>query len=132
MSAITGLFVFAAMSFVLVSFAVLYTYASLGFGYGFSANRPQVEKSAFYRRVDRSYMNHVENAALVVPLLGVIALLGLDSPEIRTGVLVLICARIGFVIGYMSGIPYARLPFFMAGSLTSLYLLYLVMAHWPA
>jgi uncharacterized MAPEG superfamily protein len=120
------------MSFALVSFAVLYTYASLGFRYGFSANRPEVEKSAFYRRVDRSYMNHVENAALVVPLLAGIALLGLDSPEIRTGVLVLIVARIGFVLGYMSGIPYARLPFFMVGSLASLYLMYLAMTLWPA
>jgi uncharacterized MAPEG superfamily protein len=132
MSAVTGLFVFAAMSFALVSFSVLYTYASQGFGYGFSANRPQVEKSAFYRRVDRTYMNHVENAALVVPLLAAIALLGLDSPEIRTGVLVLILARIGFALGYLSGIPYARLPFFMAGSLTSLYLLYVAMTNWPA
>lgn len=132
MSALTGLFAFAALSIVLVSFSVLYTYASLGFGYGFSANRPEVAKSAFYQRLNRTYMNHVENAALAVPLLAGIALLGLDSPEIRTGVLLLILARIGFAVGYLSGIPYARLPFFAVGSLTSLYLLYLSMTLWPA
>lgn len=120
-------FEFALIGFALVTMTaltieILYAYGSQGIGYGFSSNRPVVEKSALGLRIQRAYQNQIESAAYIVPVLVGSSLLGVtgEGPALAAAVIVL--GRAAFVVLYYTGIPFIRILGFSCGSLGSLYL----------
>lgn len=129
MSLEIALVCFGLITFATIGFEILYTYATLGFGFGFSSLRPVVEKTGFALRVERVYRNQVESTAYIVPALAAAALLGVQSPAAMTTALVIVLGRLGFVLTYYTGIPFLRVPFFVMGSFGSLYLMYLILTQ---
>ncbi len=105
----------AALQFVLIAMDVTYTYATRGFGYGFSSNRAPVERGAFGRRIENAYRNQVEANAYAVPVLAAAAIIGLASPMASLAVLVHVGCRLAFALAYYTGIPFIRVPFWVAG-----------------
>ena len=59
---------FGVITFTVIAVEIFYTYATQGFGFGFSSNRPVPEKSALGLRIERVYRNQVEASAYVVPI----------------------------------------------------------------
>ena len=110
---------FGLITFATIGFEILFTYATQGFGFGFSAQRPVIERSGFALRVERIYRNQVESAAYVVPALGVAALMDLT---VGLACLLIVIGRAGFVLTYYTGIPFIRVPFFALASFPSLYI----------
>ena len=67
MTFVTALVLYGLLTLVLLGNEIFYTYATQGFGYGFSANRGPVERSPLALRIQRAYQNQVESAAYGVP-----------------------------------------------------------------
>ena len=119
--------VFGLITFATIGFEVMFTYATQGIGFGFSAQRAVLEKTGFALRVERVYRNQVESAAYIVPALAAAALSGLSSSEALATCLIIVLGRTGFCLTYYTGITFIRVPFFAMGSFGSLYLIYLVL-----
>lgn len=83
MTPITALAAFALTSIAMIGFEIMYTYATQGFGFGFSANRPNVALSPFAIRVKRALQNQTESAMYIVPLVVAVHLLGLTGQGVR-------------------------------------------------
>ncbi|PTX56356.1 MAPEG family protein [Litoreibacter ponti] len=118
----TALIGFALVTMTALTIEIVYAYVTQGFGYGFSSNRPIVEKSALGLRIQRAYQNQVESAAYIVPVLVGSAMLGIsgDGPALAAAIIVF--GRAAFVLLYYTGIPFIRILGFTCGSLGSLYL----------
>lgn len=127
MSLLSALAWFGLITVVLVATEIMYTYATQGFGFGFSSNRPQVELSAFGIRMKRTLQNHVESAAYIVPALAAAQLAGLRGDHIELAALLIVCGRAAYAALYYSGLPFIRVPAFMLGTLGSLYLFAIVL-----
>ncbi|WP_299733943.1 MAPEG family protein [uncultured Tateyamaria sp.] len=120
-------FEFALVGFALVTMTALtieiaYAYISWGFGYGFSSNRPIVERGALGLRIQRAYQNQVESAAYIVPVLAGAAFLGVTGEGPTLAAAIIVFGRAAFVLLYYTGIPFIRILGFTCGSLGSLYL----------
>lgn len=120
---------FGLITFATIGFEIMFTYATQGFGFGFSANRATVEKSGFALRVERIYRNQVESAAYIVPALGGAALIGVDTPGVALAALLIVLGRAGFVLMYYTGVTFVRVPFFVLGSFGSLYVIAISLLH---
>lgn len=124
MSFITALALFGLLTLVLVGLEIMFTYATQGFAFGFSANRSVVERSPLGLRMQRTYQNHVESAAYGVPVLAAGAFAGLQGTGVEIAALLFVAGRAAFAVLYLTGIPFIRVPAFVAGTLSTLYIAY--------
>ena len=123
MSFTTALVLFAVITLFMLSLEIAFTYATQGFGYGFSSNRgPQTEHSPMALRIKRAYQNQIESAAYGVPILAAAAITGLQSNGAEIAALLFIVGRATFALLYYTGIPFIRVPAFALGSLSTLYI----------
>ena len=126
MSLITALALFGLITLILVGLEIMFTYATQGFAFGFSANRHPVARSALGLRLQRTYQNHVESASYGVPVLVAGALAGLQGPGVELAALFFVVGRAAFAVLYLTGIPFVRVPAFVMGTLSTLYIAYAV------
>ena len=124
MSLITALILFGLLTLVLVGVEIMYTYATQGFGYGFSANRGESKRSALGLRIQRTYQNQVESTAYAVPILAAAAVSGLQGDGVELAALLLVVGRAAFALLYYSGVPFIRVPAFLLGTLSTLFIAY--------
>lgn len=123
----TALILFSVLTLAMLSLEIFYTYAKQGFGYGFSSNRTAATvHSPMALRIKRAYQNQIESAAYGVPVLAVAALVGLESSNAETAALYFIVGRAAFAVLYYSGIPFIRVPAFALGTLSSLYIAFVL------
>lgn len=124
MSFITALIMFALLTIILVGNEIFFTYATLGFKFGFSANREPVEKSALAKRIANTYKNQVEAAAYGVPILAAAAITGLQGNGVETAALLFVLGRLAFSILYYTGMPFVRVPAFLVANVSLIYICY--------
>jgi len=124
MSLITALALFGLLTLVLVGLEIMFTYATQGFAFGFSANRGPIERSPLGLRLQRTYQNHIESAAYGVPVLAAGAFAGLQGTGVEIAALLFVVGRTAFAVLYLTGIPFIRVPAFVAGTLSTLYIAY--------
>ena len=127
MTPVTALVVFALITMAAITVEILYTYATQGIGFGFSSNRPEVNKTPLGLRIQRAYQNQAESAAYIVPILAASVFVGLDSPASQIAAAVIVFGRAAFILLYYTGIPFIRILGFVGGSFGSLYLAILVL-----
>jgi uncharacterized MAPEG superfamily protein len=123
----TALLTFGLITLAVLGTEIMFTYATKGFGFGFSSNRPNTEFSPFAKRLKNSYQNQVECAAYAVPILLAAALLLTDS---TSGGIASACFVIGrglYVVLYWTGAPFIRVPAFLLAQMSLLYIVYLVL-----
>jgi len=125
---LTALILFALTTMVAIGVEILFTYSTQGIGFGFSSNRPSVDKSPLALRIQRAYQNQAEAAAYIVPILAAAALFDLDSPAAQITAAIIVFGRIAFILLYYTGIPFVRILGFMGGSFGSLHMAYLLYA----
>lgn len=113
---------FGLLTLVLIGNEIMYTYATRGFGFGFSANRPVIDKTSLGLRIQRTYQNQVESAAYIVPVLVAAALTGLQGSGVETAALLIVLGRAAFAVLYYTGIPFVRVPAFVLGTFPTLYI----------
>lgn len=128
MSFITALILFALLTLTMLGFEIMYTYATQGFAYGFSANRSVVERSPLALRIQRAYQNQIESAAYGVPVLTAAAFTDLEGSGAQLAGMIFVIGRVGFAILYYSGITFVRVPAFLMGTLSTLYIAYAMFA----
>lgn len=121
-----ALVAFGAITLFAIGVEIMYTYATQGIGFGFSSNRPPVEKTPLGVRIASAYSNQVESAAYVVPVLAAAIAAGLDTPLAQTAALAIVAGRAWFVLFYYTGFPFIRLVGFLGGSMGSLVLAVLI------
>ncbi|WP_299046825.1 MAPEG family protein [uncultured Tateyamaria sp.] len=126
MTPTAALLAFALITMTAITVEILYTYATQGFGFGFSSNRPRVDRTPMGLRIERTYRNQAESAAYIVPVLAAAAVLGLDSAAAQTTAAIIVAGRAAFVALYYTGLPFIRILGFGAGSFGTLFLAYLV------
>jgi uncharacterized MAPEG superfamily protein len=122
MTPITALAAFALTSIAMIGFEIMYTYATQGFGFGFSANRPNVTLSPFALRIKRALQNQTESAMYIVPLIVAVQLLGLTGSGVALALSLIVFGRMAFVALYYTGISFIRVPAFVCGTVPSIYL----------
>ena len=123
MSFETAIAVYALITLALLGSEISYTYATQGFGFGFSSNRPEIQKSPLGRRIANTFRNHAESASYILPALILGALSGIQTPGLQTAALVIVLGRAIFAVLYYSGLPLARVFGFVMGSFGSLYVI---------
>lgn len=121
MTPITALILFALITMTALTIEIVYTYATQGFGFGFSSNRPMIDRTALGLRIQRAYQNQVEASSYIVPILAGAALFGANTPGIMLASAIIVAGRAAFVLLYYTGIPFIRILGFTCGSLGSLY-----------
>jgi uncharacterized MAPEG superfamily protein len=124
----TALVLFGLLTIIMLSLEIATTYATQGFGYGFSSNRTTAtETSPLAMRIKRAYQNQVESASYAVPVLAAAAVMGLQSPGAQTAAMLLVIGRVAFAILYYSGIPFIRVPAFALGTVSTLYIAFVLL-----
>ncbi len=123
-----ALVLFALLTLIMLGIEIMTTYATQGFGYGFSSNRGIIERPPLALRIQRAYQNQIESAAYGVPVLAAAALTDLESASAQTAALVFIIGRAAFAVLYYSGITFIRVPAFVMGTLSTLYIAYAMFA----
>lgn len=125
MSFSTALVLFGLITLVMLAIELTFTYATQGFGYGFSSNRSaKTERSPLGLRIQRAYQNQIESAAYGVPVLAAAAFTGLQSGGAETAALLFIVGRAAFAPLFYSGVPFIRVPAFGLGTLATVYIAY--------
>jgi uncharacterized MAPEG superfamily protein len=122
MTPITALAAFALTSIAMIGFEIMYTYATQGFSFGFSANRPNVTLSPFAIRVKRALQNQTESAMYIVPLIAAVQFLELTGGGVTLALSLIVFGRMAFVALYYTGITFIRVPAFVCGTVPSIYL----------
>lgn len=125
----TALAGFALVTLLLLGGEIAFTYATQGFGFGFSSNRQAVTRSGFGLRLERTYRNQVESAAYIVPALAAGALSGIDIAALHWAALAIVVGRTAFAVLYLTGIPLLRIFGFVLGSLGAFYIVMTVLMH---
>jgi len=116
---------FAILTMILLANQIFFTYATQGFGYGWSSNRKsEVSFSPLAKRISNALDNQVASAAYIVPVLAVAAIVGLQDPAAQTAALLVIIGRAAFSVLYYTGIPFVRLLGFLLANLSTLFILY--------
>lgn len=123
-----ALVLFALLTLIMLGIEIMTTYATQGFGYGFSSNRGIIERPPLALRIQRAYQNQIESAAYGVPVLAAAALTDLESASAQTAALIFIIGRAAFAVLYYSGITFIRVPAFVMGTLSTLYIAYAMFA----
>ncbi len=120
-----ALIAFGLLTMVMLMIEIFFTYATQGFGYGFSANRnTALDYSPLALRIKRAYQNQIESAAYGVPVLAAAAITGLQGSGAELAALLFVIGRVAFAGLYYSGIPFIRVPAFGMGTLSILYIAY--------
>lgn len=124
----TALYFIGLITFVLLFVEINYMYATQGFAYGWSNNRNKSEAvfSPMAQRIKNSFNNQVESATYSIPVFATAAFTGLESSGAETAALIYVIGRAIYGPLYISGIPYARLIGFGMGSLSMIYILYVL------
>ncbi len=120
----TALIAFGIITLLMLGLEIMTTYATQGFGFGFSANRGAVEKPAFALRIQRAYQNQIESAAYGVPILAAAALTGLQFGGAELAAMLFVVGRAAFAVLYYTGVPFIRVPAFLLGTLSVFYIAY--------
>lgn len=126
MSYEVALLSFGLLSFALVGTEIMFTYATQGFRFGFSANRPNVEFSPFAIRLKKSYQNQVECASYAVPILLAAMFLQVDSAVAETAAAVFVVSRALYTILYWTGMHFVRVPAFLAAQMALLTIIFFI------
>ncbi|MEM8750735.1 MAG: MAPEG family protein [Pseudomonadota bacterium] len=125
----TALICFGLITLVMLFIEIMTTYATQGFAFGFSSNRKVVDHyGPVALRVRRAYQNQIESAAYGLPVLAAAAVTGLQSPGAQTAALLFVVGRAAFAVLYYSGIPFIRIPAFAMGTLSTLYIAYVMLS----
>lgn len=124
MPLITALVLFGLLTLIMLGIEIFFTYATQGFGYGFSANRGPVERSPLALRIQRAYQNQIESAAYGVPVLVAAAVAGLQGTGPEMAAFIFVAGRAAFAVLYYSGVTFIRVPAFLMGTLSTLYIAY--------
>mgnify|MGYP001470697009 CR=1 FL=1 len=125
----TALILFGLLTVVMLMIEVMTTYATQGFGYGFSSNRStNTERPPMALRIQRAYQNQVESAVYGVPVLAAAAITGLESGSAETAALLFIIGRGAYALLYYSGISFVRVPAFALGVLSTIYIAYVLLS----
>lgn len=124
MTLITALVLFGLLTLIMLGIEIFFTYATQGFGYGFSANRGPVERSPLALRIQRAYQNQIEAAAYGVPVLAAAAVAGLQGTGPEMAALIFVAGRTAFALLYYSGVTFIRVPAFLMGTLSTFYIAY--------
>jgi len=122
MSITLALAYYGLLSLLLVGTTIMYTYATQGFAYGFSSNRVAPELSPFAIRLNRVWLNQVESSAYILPALLAAQFAGLSGGGVELAALLIVIGRAAFAALYLSGISFIRVPAFVLGTVSSLYL----------
>ncbi|SPF77773.1 MAPEG family protein [Pseudoprimorskyibacter insulae] len=120
-----ALSLYGLIALVIVGMSIMHTYATQGFAFGFSANRDARPETAFGLRITRSLQNQTESAAYAVPAMLAAYLAAPEHPGVAIALTVLVLGRALYVPLYWSGISFVRVPAFVMGTLSSLYLIYI-------
>lgn len=121
----TALALFGLITIGMLMVEMSFTYATQGFGYGFSSNRdPSPQFSELAKRINRAYENQVEAAAYIVPVLGAAALLNLQDSGAETAAMLIVIGRALFGPLYYTGIPFIRVIAFGMGTFSTIFILY--------
>jgi uncharacterized MAPEG superfamily protein len=124
-----ALILFGLLTVVMLMIEVMTTYATQGFGYGFSSNRStNTERPPMALRIQRAYQNQVESAVYGVPVLAAAAITGLESGRAETAALLFIIGRGAYALLYYSGISFVRVPAFALGVLSTIYIAYVLLS----
>jgi uncharacterized MAPEG superfamily protein len=124
-----ALILFGLLTVVMLMIEVMTTYATQGFGYGFSSNRStNTERPPMALRIQRAYQNQVESAVYGVPVLAAAAITGLESGSAETAALLFIIGRGAYALLYYSGISFVRVPAFALGVLSTIYIAYVLLS----
>lgn len=118
----TALLAFGLLSLMLAGIEIMFTYATLGFAHGFSANRANVEKSELGKRISNAYSNNAEAAAYGVPVLAAAAIVGLEGNGVETAAMLFVLGRVAFAVLYFTGITFVRVPAFLIGTMSIFYI----------
>lgn len=124
MSFTTALIGFGIITLLMLGLEIMTTYATQGFGFGFSANRGVVDRPPLALRIQRAYQNQIEAAAYGVPILAAAAIFGLQFDGAETAALLFVIGRAAFAILYYTGIPFIRVPAFVLGTFSIFYIVY--------
>ena len=125
----TALILFGLLTVVMLMIEVMTTYATQGFGYGFSSNRStNTDRPPMALRIQRAYQNQVESAVYGVPVLAAAAITGLESGSAETAALLFIIGRGAYALLYYSGISFVRVPAFALGVLSTIYIAYVLLS----
>lgn len=124
----SALIYFGLLTLVMLFVEIMFTYATQGFGYGFSSNRdPETKFSQLGLRIKRAYQNQIESSAYVIPVLVAAIVLGLESSSGEIAALLLVLGRAIFAVLYYSGVPFARLFGFGMATFSTLFIAYLLL-----
>jgi uncharacterized MAPEG superfamily protein len=119
-----ALVAFGGVTLAMLGLEIMFTYATQGFGYGFSANRVVVERSPFALRIQRAYQNQIESAAYGVPVLAAGAVSNLQGNDVELAALLFVSGRATFALLYYTGITFIRVPAFLVSTLSIFYIIY--------
>ena len=117
------------ISILMLVVEVNFTYATQGTKFGWSNNRPDVEYSALAMRIKNAYGNQVESISYTAPVLAAAALSGLDHSGAEIAALVMVVGRAIYGPLYYAGIPYARLVGFGMGTVSTLYIIAILLSN---
>ena len=123
----TALFCIGLITFVLLLVEVNFLYATQGLAFGWSSNRgADVEYSPLAKRISNAYNNQVESAAYSVPVFATAAFTGLEHSGAETAALIYVIGRAIYGPLYYWGVGNLRLVGFGMGSLSMIYILYVI------
>jgi uncharacterized MAPEG superfamily protein len=122
MTFISALIAFGVITLLMLGLEIMTTYATQGFGFGFSSNRKIVERPPLALRIARAYQNQIESAAYSVPILTAAAVTGLQFSGAETAALLFVVGRATFAVLYYTGISFIRVPAFLVGTLSIFYI----------
>jgi len=118
---------FALITLIIAATEIMYTYATQGIRYGFSANRPAPTLTDFGARLKRTYQNQVESAAYIVPALIGASIAGVSGSDVQMAALLIVIGRAAFAVLYLTGITFVRVPAFVLGTGSTAYLIYVAL-----
>lgn len=122
----TALVAYGTLTLAMVGFEIFFTYATQGFGFGFSSNRSEVTYSPFAIRMKRALQNHVEAGAYGIPILTAAAVVDIQGAGGHMAAMLFVVGRAAFVLLYYTGLPFIRVPAFLMGTLSIFYIAYLL------
>jgi uncharacterized MAPEG superfamily protein len=113
----------------MLSIEIMTAYAAQGFAFGFSSNRStNIERPPMALRIQRAYQNQVESTTYGVPVLTAAAITGLESSSAEMAALLFVVGRAAYAVLYYSGVSFIRVPAFVMGTLSTLYIAYVLLS----
>ena len=125
----TAILSLGLISILMLVVEVNFTYATQGTKFGWANNRPDVEYSALALRIKNAYGNQVESISYTVPVLVAAALSGLDHSGAEIAALAIVAGRAIYGPLYYTGIPYARLVGFGMATVSTLYIIVILLSN---